>query len=252
MQNNFQIISNWLYAINKYVTIHNYKSIVDTIWELSGVVMLICIVFFALASFSILFTYSKNFLKDITTFGITFGVSTVIFISLLFGKLYFKDKLISVTDNNPKVVQKATNNLNHSYKKVIRIDTNRQIYLYFTNDTNKINSIKALSTNNTVISLTSDNKGVLVLINYDSDFGHLESYRFIKSPITISSSDNNYNDIEIFNTNNVPISNILSRNASKKTRYFSAEMNCEIVFRFLLHYILFCDIIIKNQIKEVY
>lgn len=46
-------------------------------------------------------------------------------------------------------------------------------------------------------------------MNYDSTLGHLESYQFIKSPITIFSSDNNDNDIEIFNSNDVPISNIL-------------------------------------------
>lgn len=209
MQNNFQIISNWLYAINKYVTVHNYKSIVDTIWELSGVVIFICMIGMLAFTFSIEYAHSKEFTKEIAICGVAFGVSTFIFISSFFTEIYFQDKLIPITDHNPQVVQKATNNLNHLYNKVVRIDTNRHIYLYFTNNTNKINSIKKLSTDNTSVSLTSDNKGVLILMNYDSTAGHLESYQFIKSPITISSSNNNDNDIEIFNTNNVPISSIL-------------------------------------------
>lgn len=207
IQQNFQVINNWLFELNKYITFHNYKVIVDTIWEVSGVVMFICMIGLLALAFSFACAHLKKFVKAIATCGIAFGVSTFLFILSFFTEIYFQDKLIPITDHNQPVVQKATNNLNHLYNKVVRIDTNQQIYLYFTSNTNKINSIKTLSTDNASVSLNSDNKGVLVRMNYDSTAGHLESYQLIKSPITLSNSDDN--SIEIFNTKNVSISHIL-------------------------------------------
>lgn len=146
----------------------------------------------------------KQFFKEVKCCGIAFIISAFSFILLFFGELYFNNKLTPITDHNPTVVQKATSQINNLYKKVVYIDDNRHIYLYFTNDVNKINSIRNLSNNS--ITLNSDDKNALVSLNYDSN-NQLESYCFVKIPITISS--NEVNDIKIFNTNNVPISHIL-------------------------------------------
>lgn len=198
--------SDWLYALNKYVTVHNYKTIVDPLWLLSGIVMGVCIVgmvAYILPSSSAI--QPKEFFKDVTGYGIIFVISTLCFFVLFFGEFYFNDKLTPITDHNPTVVQKATSQINHLYKKVVYIDNNRHIYLYFTNDVNKINSIRNLSNNS--ITLNSDDKNTLVSLNYNSTNNRLESYQFIKTPITISG--NEVNDIKIFDTNNVQISNIL-------------------------------------------
>ena len=206
MQNNFQIVSDWLYAINKYITVHNYKSIVDPLWLLSGVIMGVCLVGMVAEILPSQATIQpKKFLKDVKIYGIAFIISAFSFILLFFGELYFDNKLTPIQDHNPKVVQKATNNLNHLYKKLVYIDDNRQIYLYFTNDTNKINSIRNLSNNS--ITLNSDDKNALVSLSYDSTNNQLESYCFVKTSITISG--NEVNDIKIFDTNNVSISKIL-------------------------------------------
>lgn len=219
MQNNFQIISNYLYTITKNVIIQPYVKF-NPHSVLGFLLIASPIVFFV----SLLLIGVVHLFKWKVSIYFAPILWTLIFGTLFSGSLSFifavSTAPYAMTIEHPQVVKKDNKKLTEAYKDVVyvNLNDNKHNYLYFTNGKNKANDIKNnLTSNGTSVTLNSNSKDTLVFLNYGTDNPSkpLKSYKFIKTPVQLNGS--NDNSVKVYSTNKMPIKKIIANNTSIKT-----------------------------------
>lgn len=219
MQNNFQIISDYLYTITKNVIVQPYVKF-NPHSVLGFLLIASPIIFFA----SLLLLGAAHFFKWKVSIYFAPILWTLMFGTLFSGSLSFifavSTAPYAMTVEHPKLVQNDTRKLTEIYKDTVYVNLNddRHNYLYFTNDENKANDIKNnLSSNGTSVTLNSNSEDTLVCLNYGTDNPSkpLKSYKFIKTSVQLNGSNNN--SVKVYSTDKMPIKKIIANSTSVKS-----------------------------------
>lgn len=219
MQQNFQIISNYLYTITKNVIVQPYVKF-NPHSVLGFLLIASTIIFFAsllLLGAAHLFKWKVSDYFNLTLIGLMLGTLLTGSLSVIF---VISTESYAMTVEHPQVVKQDTKKLTDTYKDAvyINLNDNKHNYLYFTNDENKANDIKNnLSNNGTSVTLNSNSEDTLVCLNYGTDNPSkpLKSYKFIKTPVQLNGSNNN--SVKVYSTNKMSIKKIIANSTSVKS-----------------------------------
>lgn len=219
MQQNFQIISNYLYTITKNVIVQPYVKF-NPHSVLGFLLIASPIIFFAsllLLGAAHLFKWKVSDYFNLTLIGLMLGTLLTGSLSVIF---VISTESYAMTVEHPQVVKQDTKKLTDTYKDTvyINLNDNKHNYLYFTNDENKANDIKNnLSNNGTSVTLNSNSEDTLICLNYGTDNPSkpLKSYKFIKTPVQLNGSNNN--SVKVYSTNKMSIKKIIANSTSVKS-----------------------------------